>query len=627
MLDSAQVIFHCRRIVDEARSTAPDLPLFDSLDFLDGGLLVRDIVKTWNDAKREENPLLKDFLLGLQDLESDYETRVAADPMIRYKPAHEVALAFHLSPAKVRYNCSANRTSKTQTGYSEHYFVVTGWHPYRSYRLPPAATFIIGVNFSQYCPGVFERKMILGEPGNPLSPMFPEEGKWFYHYDDRKHILTIACHTCANASRARACRHPKSTIQLFSDESSSGPDALQGAQYNLGHFDEHIGEEYFDEAMERLKSVPLSGMILTGTPLLGKGSWEYKRLTSLYLRGPRANTIPGTDKPYVSVHTITQIEAGIVPQEEIEASKLTMDPVEQEARLYGRPALDAKRSVFDRVALHELEGKIQSPAYGEVRPSDSQTAAQPKVFLGQPWRVPQYFNQQREGRLAIWELPKVGAQYIIGADGAAGLATGDFSCASVLEVPTFRLVAQLHGHIGPLDYAMDLARLGLLYNEALLAVERNSFGMATITRLRMELGYPNLFRELTDTTQAEFAADPVYGIDTNVRTKGQMVSCLAHVVKERQITIPCGETLEEMRAFGQEVTQSGLSVRIRGQGGAHDDRVMSLIFAVFVALTYPIYVPPKRSEVQALSDDDQRTWDGFHQNMRERERAKQGELW
>lgn len=83
MLDPAQVIFHCRRIVGEARLTAPDLPDFDSMDLLDGGLLVRDILKALPEEKRAMVPQLKDFLLGLQDLESDYEARVAADPMIR----------------------------------------------------------------------------------------------------------------------------------------------------------------------------------------------------------------------------------------------------------------------------------------------------------------------------------------------------------------------------------------------------------------------------------------------------------------------------------------------------------------------------------------------------------------
>jgi len=232
----------------------------DPANFLEFAAVITDIVKAFS-ARQRRAAWVRPFIEAMRELEGDFTAIVEKDPMMLYKPAHEVAMAFHQSMAKVRYNCSANRTSKSQTGYAEHYYVVTGQHKWRYFLPPAASTFLIGVNFSKYGPAVFERKLVRGEPGNILAPMFPEGGKWFYHYNDRKHVLTVSCPECANKGHASTCKHPKSTITLFSDQ--EGPDVLQGRQDTLGHFDEHVSEEFFDEGMERLKSVDHSSMIIT----------------------------------------------------------------------------------------------------------------------------------------------------------------------------------------------------------------------------------------------------------------------------------------------------------------------------------------------------------------------------
>ena len=567
--------------------------------------LVADEVASWRRKRREDNiDWLEPFMLGMQVLHDDLEAIVKADPFVLYTPAHAVALAFHMSPAFVRYNRSANRTSKTQSGYIEHCMVATGRHRWREFIDPPAASFIIGVNFSQYGPNVFERKFLTGEPGNELSPLFPPGGKWFNRYDERKHIIYIACHECALTGKAEKCRHQRSTITLYSDE--AGPDVLQGAQFSLGHFDEHIDGSFYDEAVQRLQTVPKSSLMVTGTPLLGKSSWEHQRLTSIYKKGPKENRISGTTIPYVSLHSIDQYAAGIVPKEQIDTRKLDYDPLEAEARIYGRPAPLAKNSIFDRYVLHEMEDKVRPPRFvGDLNAEGR-------------------FEASRDGELSIWEPPSEHSQYLIGCDVAAGLVNsskryqGDFSCASVVKVPELRMVAQLHGWINPLDYAVKAALLGYFYNTAYLVVERTGLGIGTLIRLK-ELVYPALFRDLSDPSAADFNLDPVYGVDTNIKTKSHMVACLQKVVKQRQIDIPCAATLEEMRAFGQEITPQGLSVRLRGEGGATDDRVMSLVFAVYVAIAHPMYMigPP---EPEKKHDDP--VWADLHKELDERQKIQ-----
>lgn len=607
MLAPDEILLRCNQIVEEARLITPSLPAFNAVsNFLEGARLVADIVKCWPAERRELAVWLGEFAIGLKKLEGNFNREVERDPGILYKPAHEVSLAFHSSNAFVRYFRAGNRTSKTQSGFIEHRYVTTGTHPYRQFLKPPASTFIIGVNFSKYAPKVFEAKLVMGESGNPLSPLFPENGKWLYKYDERKHIIYVACVTCANKGTAQSCTHAKSTITLFSD--TEGPNVLQGGQYNLGHFDEHIREDFFSESIQRLQTVPMSSLMLTGTPLLGKGSWEHQKLTRRFLGGPRVNKVDGSDRPYVSIHSIDQYRAGLFPFEQIETSKIGMDPFEIESRIYGRPASLAKHSVFDRYVLHEMDSCVRQSTQYRLK-ADATIA------------------KDLDGFLSIWDEPTARGQYIIGCDVAAGLTDGDYSCASVLSLPKFEMVAQYHGHMNPLDYAVDLARLGKFYSNAMLVVERTGgLGVGTITKLK-EIGYWNLFRELTDTSQVQFAQDAAYGVDTNMRTKAHMVSCLQQVIKERQIKIPCAQTIEELLAFGQEITPMGLSVRLRGESGTHDDRVMSLVIAVYVAVTYPVYdFRNEISRVVEKATENSEKWADIHRELERRERERK-ELW
>src|SRR5690606_19565009 len=137
-----------------------------------------------------------------RELHDNFEDIVRADPGIQYIPRNHAALSFHKSNAFIRYFRAGNRTSKTQSGYLEHYLVVTGNERFRKIPKGPHDTFIVaGLPFTSYASGVFEKKFITGEQNNPLSPLFPEGGKWFYHYDPRTYLLTLACKDCADKGK------------------------------------------------------------------------------------------------------------------------------------------------------------------------------------------------------------------------------------------------------------------------------------------------------------------------------------------------------------------------------------------------------------------------------------------
>lgn len=97
-----------------------------------------------------------------------------------------------------------------------------------------------------------------------------------------------------------------------------------------------------------------------------------------------------------------------------------------------------------------------------------------------------------ETGLVSYRPPEAGKVYVIGADVGEGLATSDWSSATVLERDSGEQMAQLRGRWAPDVYAAKLDRLARLYaskadpghpHPVIVAVERNNHGHAVLLRL------------------------------------------------------------------------------------------------------------------------------------------------
>lgn len=616
--------------IDRSESILKTLgqPLRETLDLSNFGEYyhyVNDAAKELDYKQRHNRPWLTDWAYAWSSLYGDFEREVEADPMILYRPMHQVSVDFHSSPAFIRYFRAGNRTSKTQSGYAEHYFTLTGTHRWRD--VPAGDTFIIGLAYSKYAPNIFEKKLFEGETDNPLSPMFPVGGKWFYHYHSRDKVLTIACPECAHAGKGSSCKHEKRKLSLFSDD--GGWEVLQGAQYRLGHFDEHINEGFFQEAKQRLAAVRHSSLIITGTPLFGLEAWETRKLARIAEGAPEDNrrypSKKGDLTPYISIHQIDQFSAGIVPHDVINMSMQDMDEFEIEARIYGKPAPLAKNPVFDRKRLAAMRKRCTEPTYvqlhgtrvlEEVSASDQICATEEVPSRKEPfsgWRV--------------WKEPTPKGSYVAAVDSAKGLARGDASCCSIIQVyeEDFKIrseiVAQYHGRLNTLDYADEVFKGAVLYNDALVVIElTGGYGEAVMLRLKNQLCYWNLYRTQPTHSRMEVTPEERFGVETNQRTKPFMVACLQQMIKDRTIEIPCEDTIQEMVAFTQETeTKDGrklVSPKYMGAGGAHDDRVMSLCIAAGAIISNPelvlIDIPkPARKPDTTYDDDTVETFDPF----------------
>ncbi len=170
------------------------------------------------------------------------------------------------------------------------------------------------------------------------------------------------------------------------------------------------------------------------------------------------------------------------------------------------------------------------------------------------------------GRLLIWWPPQPGREYIVGVDPAGGGTEGDYACAQVIERQTGMQCAELHGHYGPQALAFKVSELGKMYNQALLAVERNNHGYGVLAYLGTGEKYARVYEHLGHG-----------GWLTNAATRPAMIENLAAVVGTAPGLFHSPRFLEECRTFVRH--GDGWTGAV---GGAHDDCVMAMAIAFAV---------------------------------------------
>ena len=99
------------------------------------------------------------------------------------------------------------------------------------------------------------------------------------------------------------------------------------------------------------------------------------------------------------------------------------------------------------------------------------------------------FKRDPTSALRIYQYPaedKRWGQYIVSGD-PTRTAFGDGTCIQVLNMKTFEQVAVFHGYMDPIPFADEMMKLGRFYNDAVLNVEINGPGYATIGAI-MQVG-------------------------------------------------------------------------------------------------------------------------------------------
>jgi len=170
--------------------------------------------------------------------------------------------------------------------------------------------------------------------------------------------------------------------------------------------------------------------------------------------------------------------------------------------------------------------------------------------------------------LVLYKKPEPGRQYVIGADVAEGLVTGDFSTFIVLDKVSWEEVANYHGHCEPDTFAGFLMIGSQVFNRSGIMVERNNHGHAVLTAFKVA----NFVRNVM------LGPDGKQGFHTNVKTKPTMISLIAESLRDNLITIRTGGTLDECQIY--KINDDGTT---SAPAGNHDDRVMALGLALEAA--------------------------------------------
>lgn len=186
-------------------------------------------------------------------------------------------------------------------------------------------------------------------------------------------------------------------------------------------------------------------------------------------------------------------------------------------------------------------------------------------------------REEKGGYIKIWELPKTGKQYSIGADVAEGLENGDYSSAYVIDNETFDVVANWHGHTDPDLFGIELVKLAKFYNNAYLGCENNNHGLTTCKSI-IALEYWNIYYSKTVDKLTDKMTQKV-GWTTSVKTKPLMIDRLSEFIRERQLGLPDIHLIDELMTYVIEPNGS-----TNAQQGCKDDRVMSLAIALQMAL-------------------------------------------
>ena len=188
------------------------------------------------------------------------------------------------------------------------------------------------------------------------------------------------------------------------------------------------------------------------------------------------------------------------------------------------------------------------------------------------------FDEHREGHLNIFGFPQWEEPYIIGADVALGVGQ-DYSAAIVMNNKHEIVATYRNNRIDPSMWGELLFYLGRYYNNAFLAVESNSMGIATLQKLD-QMGYVNLYRQ-TKVANVSNEEGERLGFRTTSATKPAIIGNLKNLIENEGIMIPDPQVIQELKDYVS--TDTG---KTEAAPGCYDDSVISLAICSEVLRTH-----------------------------------------
>ena len=233
------------------------------------------------------------------------------------------------------------------------------------------------------------------------------------------------------------------------------------------------------------------------------------------------------------------------------------------------------RCVFSRTMMKKFLQRIQNfenPKKGYLERVDD------RVF----------FRFDEEGWVEIFEDPIPGVSYVLGSDVAEGIERPgiaeddqktDFSALGVWrkEADKYIQVARIRVRLNPKLWTEEVYRMGLFYNYAFIAVERNKDGFGVLLDLKDKYNYTNLFYQETYDPDVEVRKEKL-GFTTDKISRPAMIRTAGDLIRNDKVIFRSKETLSEFMTFVKDADG-----KCAAQDGCHDDECMAsmIVFEVF----------------------------------------------
>jgi len=187
-----------------------------------------------------------------------------------------------------------------------------------------------------------------------------------------------------------------------------------------------------------------------------------------------------------------------------------------------------------------------------------------------PESLKPYINKN----LFIYHLPKRGIKHYAGVDVASGTGgNNDNSTMAVFNSDGQQMASFYANDIPVYKFAEIVNDIGRFFNYAFIAVERNSYGLPLLEKLRKEYGYMNLLKQKVFDQKGKKKLQ--LGFMTTNTTKPILINDMKENFELGLINIECVDTLEEMKIYQENNGKMG------NKKGAklHDDLVISVAMA------------------------------------------------
>jgi hypothetical protein len=184
--------------------------------------------------------------------------------------------------------------------------------------------------------------------------------------------------------------------------------------------------------------------------------------------------------------------------------------------------------------------------------------------------VDEEYGIKFNNRMRVWKDPDPSYDYVIGVDVSIG-REGDYSAFQIMNSYTGEQVAEFYSNKTPInEFAQIINDEALLYNNAVVVIERNTIGNNLVDWLYNYHEYDNLWMDDKGN----------FGYQVTTKNREELLVRLEEYIRNDRIKINSKRTVDELLTF--IINDNG---KIEADTGKHDDLIMSLGVAIQILHT------------------------------------------